>query len=96
MVANGWYFRDQNEVWLWRQSNQLIQAPKIMGSRPRTRPSFTCSNTFWWYAMATGADYTLTPAHSIWLDAPQTAGLLYLSTGSQGNPDKKTGHLPIV
>ena len=61
IVANGWYFRDQNEVWLWRQSNQLIQAPKIWDMARARDASFTCSNTFWWYAMATGADYTLTP-----------------------------------
>lgn len=61
IVANGWYFRDQNEVWLWRQSNKLIQAPKIWDMGRARDASFTCSNTFWWYAMATGADYTLTP-----------------------------------
>ena len=61
IVANGWYFRDLNEVWLWRQSNQLIQAPKIWDLARERDPGFTCSNTFWWYAMATGADYTLTP-----------------------------------
>lgn len=61
IVANGWYFRDQNEVWLWRQSNKLIQAPKIWDIARARDASFTCSNTFWWYAMATDADYTLTP-----------------------------------
>lgn len=61
IVGNGWYFRDMNEVWLWRQSNQLIQAPKIWHMAKERDPEFTCSNTFWWYAMATDADYTLTP-----------------------------------
>jgi predicted AlkP superfamily pyrophosphatase or phosphodiesterase len=61
IVANGWYFRDLNEVWLWRQSNRLVQGPKIWDMARAKNPEFTCSNTFWWYAMATGADYTLTP-----------------------------------
>lgn len=61
IVANGWYFRDLNEVWLWRQSNRLIQSPKIWDMARAKNPAFTCSNTFWWYAMATGVDYTLTP-----------------------------------
>ena len=61
IVANGWYFRDLNEVWLWRQSNRLIQSPKIWDMAREKNPAFTCSNSFWWYAMATGADYTLTP-----------------------------------
>ncbi len=29
IVANGWYFRDLNEVWLWRQSNGLVQSERI-------------------------------------------------------------------
>ncbi len=61
IVANGWYFRDMNEVWLWRQSNKLVQSPKVWHLAKERDPSFTCSNTFWWYAMATDADWTLTP-----------------------------------
>lgn len=61
IVGNGWYFRDLNEIWLWRQSNRLIQSEKIWEDARRRDPSFTCANTFWWYAMATTADVTLTP-----------------------------------
>lgn len=61
IVGNGWYFRDLNEVWLWRQSNKLITAPKIWDLAKARDSSFTCANSFWWYAMATGADVTLTP-----------------------------------
>lgn len=61
IVANGWYFRELNEVWLWRQSNRLIQAPKVWDMARERNPDFTCANSFWWYAMATEADITLTP-----------------------------------
>lgn len=61
IVGNGWYFREMNEVWLWRQSNRLMLGPKLWDLARARDPSFTCSNTFWWYAMATGADITLTP-----------------------------------
>lgn len=61
IVANGWYFRDLSEVWLWRQSNRLIQAPKIWDTARERDASFTCANLFWWYAMATDADFSLTP-----------------------------------
>jgi predicted AlkP superfamily pyrophosphatase or phosphodiesterase len=61
IVGNGWYFRDQNEVWLWRQSNRLVTAPKVWHMAKTRNPAFTCANTFWWYAMATDADFTLTP-----------------------------------
>lgn len=61
IVGNGWYFRDLDQVWLWRQSNRLIQAPRIWDLARQRDPHFTCANTFWWYAMATRADVTLTP-----------------------------------
>src|SRR5690606_26952291 len=44
IVGNGWYFRDLNEVWLWRQSNRLIQAPKVWDLARERDADFTCSN----------------------------------------------------
>jgi predicted AlkP superfamily pyrophosphatase or phosphodiesterase len=61
IVANGWYFRDLNEIWLWRQSNRLVQGDKLWDVARARDASFTCANTFWWYAMATRADVSLTP-----------------------------------
>ena len=29
IVANGWYFRDLAEVWLWRQSNRLVHGERL-------------------------------------------------------------------
>ena len=37
-VANGWYFRDQAEVWLWRQSNRLIARREGLGGGQAARP----------------------------------------------------------
>lgn len=61
IVGNGWYFRDLGEVLFWRQSNTLVQGEKIWDTARRRDPAFTVANTFWWYAMNTRADYTLTP-----------------------------------
>lgn len=61
IVGNGWYFRDLGEVLFWRQSNRLVQGEKIWHEARRRDQSFTCANSFWWYAMATDADYTITP-----------------------------------
>ena len=61
IVGNGWYFRDLNEIWLWRQSNRLVQAPKLWEAAAERDEMFSCATTFWWYAMATGADISLTP-----------------------------------
>lgn len=61
IVANGWYFRDDCEVKFWRQSNPLVQAPKIWDIARQQDPNFTCANLFWWYNMYSTADYTVTP-----------------------------------
>jgi predicted AlkP superfamily pyrophosphatase or phosphodiesterase len=42
IVANGWYFRDECEVKLWRQSNHLVEAPKIWDLAKERDPAFTC------------------------------------------------------
>jgi len=61
IVGNGWYFRDLSEVWLWRQSNRLVQRPKIWDMARERDPSFTVANLFWWYNMYSSADWAVTP-----------------------------------
>jgi predicted AlkP superfamily pyrophosphatase or phosphodiesterase len=61
IVANGWYFRDECEVKFWRQSNRLVQAPKLWDMARALDPSFTCANLFWWYNMYSSVDYAVTP-----------------------------------
>ncbi len=60
-VANGWYFRDLSEVWLWRQSNRLIAGEKIWDAGKARNPAFTCAKMFWWYNMYSSADWSATP-----------------------------------
>jgi predicted AlkP superfamily pyrophosphatase or phosphodiesterase len=61
IVGNGWYFRDEGEVKFWKQSNQLVQRPKVWDAAKQIDPAFTCANLCWWYAMYSTADYTVTP-----------------------------------
>ena len=61
IVANGWYFRDLSEVWLWRQSNRLVQGDKVWHLGRRRDPGFTCASLFWWFNMVTDADWSVTP-----------------------------------
>ncbi len=60
IVANGWYFRDLGEVWLWRQSQALIQSPCIW-KQIRQERDLSVNKHFWWYAMNTDVDITVTP-----------------------------------
>ncbi|EDY82032.1 Type I phosphodiesterase / nucleotide pyrophosphatase superfamily [Verrucomicrobiia bacterium DG1235] len=61
IVANGWYNRDYSEVHFWKQSNHLVQSPKIWQTLKAQNPDFTCAKLFWWYNMYSTADYTITP-----------------------------------
>lgn len=61
IVANGWFDRQYNEIWFWRQSNKLIQSEKVWEAAKKLNNKFTCANMFWWYNMATSADFAVTP-----------------------------------
>jgi len=60
-VANGWFFRDLAEPWLWRQSHHLIAGEKIWEAARRRDPQFTCAQMFWWYNMHSSVDWSATP-----------------------------------
>lgn len=60
-VANGWYFRDLDQVWLWRQSNRLVQGEKLWDRARRRDGRFTVAKMFWWYNMYADVDYAVTP-----------------------------------
>ena len=61
IVGNGWYVREDAEIRFWKQSNLLVQGPKIWDTARAADPSFTCANLFWWFNMYSGADYSVTP-----------------------------------
>jgi predicted AlkP superfamily pyrophosphatase or phosphodiesterase len=61
IVANGWYFRDLSEVWLWRQSNRLVAGEKVWEAARARDAGFTCAQMFWWYNMYSSADWSATP-----------------------------------
>lgn len=61
VVGNGWYAREDCEVRFWRQSNKLVQAPKLWEAARLLDPGFTCANLFWWFNMYSSVDYAITP-----------------------------------
>jgi predicted AlkP superfamily pyrophosphatase or phosphodiesterase len=61
IVANGWYFKTEKEIKFWRQSNDLVQSPKIWDVAQARNAEFTCANLFWWYNMYSSVDYSVTP-----------------------------------
>lgn len=61
IVGNGWYDRQDSEIKFWKQSNKLVEAPKIWDKAKRLDPAFTCAKMFWWYNMYASADFSVTP-----------------------------------
>ncbi|TVR13278.1 MAG: alkaline phosphatase family protein [Planctomycetota bacterium] len=61
IVGNGWYFHDLAEVWLWRQSEALVQAPMLWDNLSLNGKPAKVLKHFWWYAMNTSAQATVTP-----------------------------------
>ncbi|PCE29546.1 nucleotide pyrophosphatase/phosphodiesterase family protein [Burkholderia ubonensis] len=95
IVGNGWYFRELDQVWLWRQSNRLVQAPCIWHLARERDPSFTCANTFWWYAMATDADITITPRPLYCVDGMKLPDFYAQPAGLRQSLRDRLGQFPL-
>lgn len=61
IVANGWYDRSLAEVQFWKQSNHLVQAPKVWEIGRQACSEMTCAKLFWWYNMFSSAEWSITP-----------------------------------
>jgi predicted AlkP superfamily pyrophosphatase or phosphodiesterase len=72
VVANGWLFRDTNEVRFWQQSNRLVQAePLYETARGRAKErgkTFTTAKLFWWFNQGAAVDLSVTPKPHYALD----------------------------
>lgn len=95
IVGNGWYFRDLAEVWLWRQSNHLVQGPKVWDLAKRRDPSFTCANLFWWYNMYSSADLSVTPRPQYPADGRKLPDVYAAPDGLRDELTEKFGVFPL-
>jgi predicted AlkP superfamily pyrophosphatase or phosphodiesterase len=79
VVANGWLFRDTNEVRFWQQSNRLIQAePLYATARKRAKERglpFTSAKLFWWFNQGAAVDYSVTPKPHYAVDGNKAFGI---------------------
>jgi len=95
IVANGWYFRDLAEVWLWRQSNHLVQGEKVWQAAQRMVPEFTCAQLFWWYNMYAEVDFSVTPRPIYPADGRKIPGLYSHPSALQTTLTEKLGGFPF-
>jgi len=61
VVGNGWYDRDLAEHCFWRQSNRLVQGPKLWHALREAKPGATTAQLFWWFNMYAEVEYSVTP-----------------------------------
>lgn len=61
IVGNGWYFRELEQVFFWRQANRLVEGEKVWEAARRRDPACACAKLFWWFNMYSSADYAITP-----------------------------------
>jgi len=95
IVANGWYFREECEVKLWRQSNNLVRSPKIWDLAKEINPDFTCSNMFWWYNMYSNSDFNVTPRPQYWVDGQKKPDCYSKPTDLRDRLQEKLGTFPL-
>jgi predicted AlkP superfamily pyrophosphatase or phosphodiesterase len=98
VVANGWLFRDTNEVRFWQQSNRLIQAEPLYATARRRAEErgkpFKSAKLFWWFNQGAAVDISVTPKPHYGIDGNKAFGI----TGSTGWPDhleRKLGPFPF-
>src|SRR5436305_10801683 len=80
VVANGWLFRDTNEVRFWQQSNRLIQAEPLYATARRRaagrgRP-FKSAKLFWWFNQGAAVDLSVTPKPHYGIDGNKVFDIL--------------------
>ncbi|WP_431121030.1 alkaline phosphatase family protein [Flagellimonas flava] len=95
IVANGWYFKDECEIKLWRQSNHLVQSPKIWDKAKAHNPNFTCSNMFWWYNMYSNSDFNVTPRPQYRADGQKIPDCYSNPPELRDRLQKKLGTFPL-
>jgi len=95
IVANGWYFRDLAEVWLWRQSNRLIQGDKVWHAAKQHNQDFSCAQLFWWYNMYADVDYSVTPRPIYPADGRKIPGIYSNPPGLSRQLEGELGPFPM-
>ncbi|MBC23021.1 MAG: alkaline phosphatase family protein [Phycisphaerae bacterium] len=61
IVGNGWFNRELQEIQFWKQSNKLVNGPRLWEQLRDARPGATTANMFWWFNMYSGVEYSVTP-----------------------------------
>jgi predicted AlkP superfamily pyrophosphatase or phosphodiesterase len=95
IVGNGWYFRDQAQVWLWRQANQLVHGEKVYEALRGKDPRATCAKLFWWWNMYARVQWSVTPRPEYWANGLKRPGLYSEPPALQQELQRRCGPFPL-
>lgn len=99
VVANGWLFRDTNEVRFWQQSNRLIQAEPLYATarrraKKRGKP-FKSAKLFWWFNQGAAVDISVTPKPHYAVDGNKAFGIASTPLGISEELEGILGDFPF-
>jgi predicted AlkP superfamily pyrophosphatase or phosphodiesterase len=95
VVANGFYWRDKQEVEMWTAWNKSIQAPQIWDTLKKHQPGTTSAVWFPLLSKGAGADLICTPAPIHNPDGSESLWCYTKPTEMYGTLRDKFGHFPL-
>lgn len=95
IVGNGWFFRDLGEVFLWRQSNALVQGPKVWDIARSVVPDYSVANVCWWYAMGAATDQVITPRPVYHADGRKSPDCYTVPPSLHDELERRFGTFPL-
>ena len=99
VVANGWLFRDVNEVRFWQQSNRLIEAePLYVTARDRAKARsvpFKSAKLFWWFNQGAAVDISVTPKPWYAVDGNKAFGIAGTPAALPIDLERRLGRFPF-
>ncbi|WP_053404605.1 alkaline phosphatase family protein [Persicobacter sp. CCB-QB2] len=95
IVGNGWYDRTDAEIKFWKQSNHLVQAPKIWEELKRKNPNIKVANLFWWYNMYSDVDIAVTPRPNYLADGRKFPDIYTMPKNLRNQLQDELGTFPL-
>ena len=95
VIANGFYWRDRNEVEMWTAGNEVIESPQIWDLMKERRPELTSAAWFPMLSKRCGADYVCMPAPVHNPDGSESMWCYTKPTELYGALLDSLGHFPL-
>jgi hypothetical protein len=95
VVANGFYFRDQQRVEMWTSPNSCIQQPQLWDIMRKHNPQLTAASWFGLHSIGAGADFICWPAPKHNPDGNESLWCYSKPESLYAELLEKFGHFPL-